>query len=310
MSSKSPKGIVWGYGIQSVLGTGVAAAAGLRVRREGGIADIKPGMQPIEAKIQQGAWGDMSNESLTGIYRPSFSMPGLLRPGLLKLLLDQVMVPAADTDGWDYTLMTGANCTANADKALTIWRKNGLASSLDKRMVGSIVKSIKIGSSSSSQKVTCDVEFLGVAYSGTEDGSGGTYTVPTENFLLHSGLTFKVGAVEHKVAEWDMTIDFGIHGIVDNDEAISEFMLGPLKVEGSVKVPWADHSVVTDFESQGENILTFLWGVDESSGETLLTVPAQYNEPSEDTGEERLRQEIPFRLGESSGQAFAVELEV
>jgi len=310
MSSISPKGIVWGYGIQSVLGTGVAATSGLRVRREGGIADIKSGMQPVEAPIHQGRWGDSSNERFAGPARPSFSMPGLLRPGLMKLLLDQVMVPAADGSGFDYTLFTGTDCIANADKALTIWRTNQLASSKDKRLVGAIVKSIKLGSSSTSQKVTCDIEFLGVSYSGTEDGSGGTYTVPTENFLLHSGLTFKVGAVEHKVAEWDMTIDFGVHGILDNDSAISEFILGPLKVEGSVKVPWADADVVTDFESAGENTLTWLWGTDGSSGELLLTVPAQYNEPSEDTGEERLRQEIPFKLAEQSGQAFAVELEV
>lgn len=308
--SISAKGIVWGYGVQTVLETGVAATAGLRVRREGGVADVKPGMQPIEAPIMQGFWGDASNERLAGISRPLFSMPGLFRPGLLKLLLDQVMDPTAATLGWDYALLSGTDCIADEAAALTIWRKNTLAASLDKKLTGAIVKSIKIGSGSSGQKVTCDVEFLGVSYSGVEDGSAGVYTVPTEGFLLHSGLTFKIGAVEHKVAEWDITIDFGVHGIIDNDSEISEFMLGPLKIEGSVKVPWADHSVVTDFESAGENILTFLWGAVDVAGYTLITVPTQFNEPSEGVGEERLRQEISFKLAEQSAQAFEVSLEV
>lgn len=308
--SISAKGIVFGYGVQTVLETGVAATAGLRVRREGGVADIKPGMQPIESPILQGKWGDSSNERQAGIYRPTFSLPGILRPGLMKLILDQVMEPTAATLGWDYTLLAGTACIADEAASLTVWRKNTLASSKDKKLTGGIVKSIKLSSSMSSQKVVCDVEFLGVAYSGVEDGSVGVYTVPAETFLLHSGLTFKIGAVEHKVAEWDMTIDFGVVGIIDNDTAISEFVLGPLKVEGSVKVPWADASIVTDFESAGENILTFLWGTVDVSGYLLITVPTQYNEPSEDTGEERLRQEIPFKLGESSGQAFTVSLEV
>jgi len=308
--SISDKGIVWGYGIQSVaFATSVAASGGLRARREGGLADFKSGMVPIEAPIHRGHWGEHEADRKPGYYMPSFQLPGLLRPGLIKLLLDQVMTPTAAGSGFTYALLSGVSQNPSATKSLTLWRRNTFAASKDKKLTGCYVKSIKLSGSQSQQKVHCDVDFVAYDFDDEVDGSGGTYTIPTESWLTHAGVVMTVGGSAVRCPEWDLLIDFGTVAILDNANNPQEFMLGPLKVEGSIKTPY-DADVMADFEGQTANTLTWAWGTAGSSGYLLFVVPVQYDEPDEDAGEERIRTGINFKLARSVAVPFSVALQV
>lgn len=309
--SITTKGIRWGYGIQGSMATVAATSAGgLRVRREGGLPDFKPGMTPVDAAIYQGRWGRSDNELLTGNIEPVFSWPTLLTPGMIKLLLDQVMTPTPAGSGFTYALQAAPGCTPSATKFLSIFRKNDLITAKDKSLVGSVVKSIKLSGSSSQQRVNMDVELL--AYDMTTTGTvTGTFTAPTENFLLHSGLVFQIAALATKVAEWDLTIEFNTTRILDNATKAAEFILGEFDVTGNVRAPYVDDDVYNDFMGQVSNTLTFKWGTAASSGYLLFTIPVKYNEPDEDQGDgNRLRQGVAWRLAETDGQAFTVALQV
>lgn len=311
--SISSKGLVWGYGIQSTdVATAVAASSGLRVRREGGISDIKPGMVPIDAPIHRGLWGDHASDRRAGHYLPTFEMPGLLRPGLLDIVLAAVMDAETDVGGnEDYTLKSGTAHKPDTTKHLTIWRRNTFASSLDKKLTGAVIKAIRISSSYSQQKVHCDLSFIGYDYDDDEDGSGGTYTIPTENWLTHAGHVFEIGLGNaFQCPEFDITIDFGTVAILDNANNAQEFLLGPLTVEGTVLPPVVDGDVVGDYEAQGENLLIWRWGVADSSGFAEIIVPVKYDEPDEDEGEERLRQRIPFKYHETLTQALEISTQI
>jgi hypothetical protein len=312
--SLSDKGIIWGYGIQAAaFATSVAASSGLRVRREGSLPDFKPGMTPIEAPIHRGLWGDHASDRRAGHYAPSFSMPGLLRPGLLQIGLDQVMVQTGpDASGnYTYALKSGTTHVPGATKSLSLIRRNTFDSSGDKRLTGCYIKSIKISSSLSQQKVNCDIEWIAWDYDDDQDESGGTFTIPTENWLTHAGLAFEIGAGnDFQIPEYDLTIDFGTLGILDNATNPQEFQLGPLQVTGNVRPPYVDGDVVGDFEAQNENTLIWTWGTVSLAGHLKIEVPVKYDEPDEDTGEERLRQGIPFKYNETDSQALEIGLNV
>ena len=308
--SITTKGIKWGYGVQSALGTAVAASGGLRCRAEGGITDFKPNMTHVDAPLQDGTWGRHDYTEVAGISKPTLSFPGILRPGLLQMLLQQVCDEAVDGDIYTYTLKdTGCNPLATA--YLSLIRCNDLASSKDKRMTDGIIKSIKLSSSEGNQKVAADLEFLGSALAYTYDGSGDVYTLPTESFLLHKGLTFKIGAAATRCAEYDVAIDPGIVGIVDDAAAIQEFILGEFKCEGTIRIPWADEDVLNDFMTSVANTLIWEWGTGGVSGHCKISIPVKYNEPDEDVdNDKRLRQGMPFKFAETSSQEFEVVLTV
>jgi len=304
--SITTKGIVYGFGVQSVFGTPVAASSGLRVNKSGGLPDFVPNAALVEAKQYDGRWGDSDYSEVAGIERPGCTLPLQARPGLLDILLEQVMSSATVTDT-TYTLKSGTSCTPTADAYLTLFRRNSLASSKDKRLTDGVVKSIKLSSSESSQMVACEVEFLASVLDVTNDASGGTFTRPTEAFWLHKGLTFSIAGTPTKCVEWDITFDFGTHGYIDNGTAIQEYLLGDLVITGNFKTPWADEDILTDFRTSVGNTLTWQWGSSGSAGYGLITVPAKYDATSEDENEKRLDNTVPFKLAESSGQAFEVE---
>lgn len=309
--SISDKGIIWGYGIQTVaFATAVAASAGLRVRREGGLADFKSGMVPIDAPIHRGLWGEHASDRRPGYYMPTFSMPGLLRPGLMKLLLDQVMTPTAAGSGWTYALKSGTTHIPDGTKSLTLWRRNTFAASKDKKLTGAFIKSIKLASSLSQQKVHADLEFVAYDYADAQDGSGGTYTAPSENWLTHAGLVLTIdGGAASQVPEWDMTIDFGTTPVLDNANKAQEFQLGPLKIEGTIQVPF-DSDLMGDFEAQTPATIALTWGTAASSGYMMLLVPVLYDEPDDNAGEERLRTGISFKHYQGAATPFVAALQV
>lgn len=310
--SISTKGLILGMGVQSAMGTAVAATAGLRTRMEAGLWDFKPNMTPIEVPMYDLEWARQDYTEKAGISRPGFpGAPLLLSPGLLQTLLQQVM----DEDGPDvggnytYTLKaTGVNPAT--DKYLSLIRRNVQASSKDKRLTDAVINTIKLSSSESNQPVVLDADFLATDLVYTYDGSGDTYTLPSENFLLHNGLTQKLGVDAQQCPEYDLTMSFSIAGIVDNNTKPQEFILGEFKVEGTVRWPWADDDALNDFMNSTGNILTWLWGVGDSSGYLEITVPVKYNEPDEDVdNEKRLRQGVPFKLRETSAQDFEIKLQ-
>ena len=303
--SITTKGIKYGYGIQSVLETPVAASSGLRVNKSGGIPDFMPNAAHVEAKQFDGRWNESDYSEVAGIERPGTTLPLQACPGLLEILFEQVMSSATVTDT-TYTLKSGTACIPTADAYLTLFRRNELASSKDKRLTDAVVKTIKLSSSETSQMVACEVEFLASVLDITNDASGGTFTRPTETFLMHKGLTFKIGASATKCSEWDLMFDFGTHGYIDNGTAIQEYLLGDLVITGTFKTPWADEDMLADFRSSVGNVLSWQWGVSGSGGYALITVPAKYNPLTEDENEKRLDNTVPFRLAESSGQAFEV----
>jgi len=304
--SITTKGIKYGYGVQAAFGTAVEVSSGLRVNKSGGLPDFLPNAALVEAKQYDGRWGDSDYSELAGLERPGATLPLQASPGLLDVLFEQVMSSAADTD-ITYTLKTGTVCIPTADAYLTLVRCNELASSKDKRLTDAVVKSIKLSSSETSQMVACEVEFLASVLDITEDESGGTYTRPTEAFLMHKGLTFKIGAAATKCSEWDITFDFGTHGYIDNGAAIQEYLLGDLAITGTFKAPWADEDMLADFRLSVANVLTWQWGTPGSSGYGLITIPAKYDAPTEDENEKRLDNTVPFKLAQTSGQAVEIE---
>ncbi len=308
--SITDKGLKWGIGTQGALGTAVAASGGLRCRGEGGITDFKPNMAHVDAVLQDGTWGRHDYTEVAGISKPTLSFPGILRPELLKSLLQQICDEGVAGEVYTYTLKD-AGCNPSATKHLSLIRCNDLASSKDKRLTDGTIKSIKLSSSEGSQKVAADLEFLGSALAYTYDGSGDTYTLPTENFLLHKGLTFKIGASATRCPEYDVTIDFGTIGIVDDGTAIQEFILGEFKCEGTIRIPWADDDVLNDFMTSVANTLIWEWGTSGVSGHLKISIPVKYNEPDEDIdNDKRLRQGMPFKFAETSTQEFEVVLTV
>jgi len=313
MTLKAGKGIYYGYGIQAAaIGTGVAASAGFRVRKEGSIPNLKSGMEPSEARILRGKWGNYGADVKTGRKNPAWSLPGIARVGLMDLILPQVMDEAApDGDGnIAFTLFSGTDVQPPTTSHLSIWQRNENSASQDERLIGAVAKSIKLSGSSDSQKVNCDIEFIGVDFQKAQDGSGGTYTPPTETWLLHSGLTFKIGASAIANAEFDLTLDFGTTGFHDNSLTPQEFLLGDLKVEGSVRTPWIDDDVLGDFLLSTENTLTFLWGLADASGYLEIIVPVKYTEPDKTINDFRLDQTIPIQYEEGAAQELVINLQV
>ena len=170
------KGILFGYGVQSTNRTTEAAAtAGLRHRREGSIPKFTQGMVAVEAPHFQGRWGASDNESVAGYSLPVFSFPGYLRPGLMDLLLAQVMSEAAPDGNGNiaFSLLSGTDCNPASDTYLTLWRRNSLLSSEDEKLIGAVMKSFKVSSSWTQQRVNIDVEFLAYSFTDGVDGSGG-----------------------------------------------------------------------------------------------------------------------------------------
>ncbi len=311
MSEINTLGIEWGYGIQSTnFSTAVAATSGLRVRDEGSLSNFDPGMTPVEARIQANKWGMRDYERKTGFYRPAWSLPGLCRPGLMKLLLDAVLDPTANGTGWDYDPFSDTTCEPDGTKHLSIWRRNAKATSKDERLSGAVAKVLKVSSSQDQQNVNLDVDFVGYDFDDGLDGSGGTYTVPSETWLLHSGLTFKIGAGAVACTEFDLSIDLGTTAHLDNAANPRSFTLGEIKVEGTVKTPWIDDDVMADFEGQTSNTLTFLWGVAASSGYLEIIVPVKYNRPTSDKGDERMDQTISFVYAATDSQELEINLHV
>lgn len=310
--SITTKGIKWGIGTQTVIGTAVAATAGIRVRSEGGVSDLKPNMEHINVPMKDGRWGESDYTQRAGISRPGWpGAPLLLSVGLIEQLLQQMCDESAPDAGGNITYtLKAAGCNPATDHYLSIIRRNELASSKDKRLTAGAVASIKLSSSESANAVKMDCDFLGTALAVDYDGSGDVFTMPSEAFLLHKGLTFKIGAADTKCPEYDVNIDFGLKGIVDNAAAVSEFILGKFNCTGTVRIPWADDDVINDFMTSVSNTLTFLWGVADSSGYLEIKVPIKYTEPDEDTDNDlRLRQSLPFEYRETAAQAFEVILQ-
>lgn len=306
------KGIKWGYGVQTAaIGTGVAASGGLRVRAEGGAADLKPGMTHVDVEMADGVWGRRDYTQYAGVKRPIWTgAPLLASVGLIATLLRQVCDESAPDGSGNFTYTLPATaCAPSATKSLSIIRRNTLASSKDKRLIGATLKSLKLASSESQNAVHMDCDFLGVDLEYTYDGSGGTYTMPAESFLLHKGLTFKIGAAATRCPEYDVTLDFGTVGEVDNAAVPQAFLLGLFKASGTVRIPWADEDVLADFMTSVSNTLTWLWGAAGSSGYLEVIVPVKYTEPDEDVDlETRLRQGMPFEYFATSGQALQIKL--
>lgn len=313
MTLKAGKGIYYGYGIQSGdISTGVAASAGFRTRKEGSLPNIKSGMEPSEARILRGKWGNYGADVKTGRKNPTWTLPGIARVGLMDLLLPQVMDEAApDVEGnIAFTLFATTYVQPPTTSHLSVWQRNENSASQDERLIGAVMKSLKLSGSSEGQKVNADIEFAGVDFEKAQDGSAGTYTPPTETWLLHSGLTFSIGAGAVANAEFDITIDFGTTGFHDNSLTPQEFLLGDLKVEGSIRTPWIDDDVLGDFLLSAENTLTFLWGAADASGYLEIVIPVKYTEPDKVINNFRLDQTIPIQMEEGAAQAVAINLQV
>jgi len=312
MADINTLGIQWGYGIQSTnFSTAVAATAGLRVRDEGGLSNFDPGMTPAEAKIQAAKWGARDFERRAGIYRPTWSLPGLCSPGLMKLFLDATLKPTVAGSGFTYDPFSDTTCSPDGTKHLTLWRRNTKATAKDEKLTGAVSKVLKISSSQEQQNVNLDVDFLAYDFDDAQTGSAGVYTLPAaDDWLLHSGATFKIGAGAIAVVDFDFSIDFGIVAHLDNAANPRAFTLGEIKVEGSVKTPWIDDDVLADFEGQTSNTLTFLWGTAASSGYLEIIVPVKYNRPTSEKGDERMDQSIPFVYSATSSQQLQIKLQV
>jgi len=309
--SITTKGIMWGVGPQSVIGTAVAAAAGIRVRSEGGVSDLKPNMEHVNVPMQDGRWGESDYTQRAGIARPGWpGAPLFLTASLLQDLCQQVMDEAGPDGSGDYTYtLQAAGVNPAADKYLSIVRRNTLASSKDKRLTAGVVSSIKLSSGESQNFVKMDCDFLGTVLNLVYDGSGDTYTLPSEAIKLHKGLTFKIGATPTRCPEYDVNMNFNLKGILDNAAAIQEFILGKFECSGTVRIPWADEDVINDFVTSISNTITFLWGVSGAAGYIEITVPIKYTEPDEDVDNDvRLRQGLPFEYRETDAQAFQIKL--
>jgi hypothetical protein len=306
------KGLLWGYGVQTTnVATPVAAAAGLRVRAEGGVSDLKSGMTHVDVEMQDGEWGRRDYTQYAGVVRPHWTgAPLLLSTGLIQKLVQQVCAEGTPDGSGNITYTLQATGVApSTTKSLSIIRRNALATSKDKRLVGATIKSLKLSSSESQNAVHMDCDFLGIGLAYTFDGSGGTYTVPAESFLLHKNMTFKIGAATTKCPEYDVTLDFGTVAEVDNAGSPSSFLLGMFTATGTVRIPWADEDVLADFETSVGNTLTFLWGTAGTSGYLEIIVPVKYTDPDEDIDlDVRLRQGMPFQYFATSGQALQIKL--
>jgi hypothetical protein len=313
MSLYAGKGVYYGYGVQVTnVATAVAASAGLRVRKEGSLPSLKPGMEPSEARILRGKWGNYGADVKTGRKTPTWDMPGILRVGLMDLLLGQVMAEAAPDvdDNIAFTLNATTTVQPSVTTHLSIWQRNENIATQDERLTGAVVKSIKLSGSSEQQRVNADVSFIGVDFDKAIDGSAGTYTAPTEAWLLHSAMTFKIGAGTIKNAEFDLTIDFGTTPFHDNSLTPQEFLLGELKVDGTIRCPWIDDDVLGDALLSSENTMTFLWGAAAASGYLEITVPVKYLDPEKTINNFRLDQTIPIHYEEAAAQALAITLQV
>lgn len=307
--SISTKGISCGYGVQTTKGTPVVTTAGLRMRKDS-LPDLKSGMKPIDLSIRDGRWGDSDYSEMAGMSRPSVTgLPLWLTAPSLKIFLDQVMTAGTPDAGGNvpYTpLATGGNPAAT--KYLTLLRRNNLATAKDKRMTDSVIKSLKLSSSSENQGVKLDCDFIGSALNTAYNGASDVLTLPTDSILLHKGLTLQVVGLATPVAEWDLTIDWGTVAIVDNQSTPSEFMLGKLTVLGNIRTPWIDDDVLNDFIQNITNTLTFYWGVAGASGYLQIQLPVKYNEPDEDEdGDLRLRQGIPFHYVETTALPLTIK---
>jgi hypothetical protein len=306
MGSITTKGIQWAYGVQGTKGTAVVTTAGFKIRKDSH-PDMKPGMTPVDLSTQDGRWGQSDYSEATGISRPTLDgLPLYLNGPLLSKFLDQLMTSSGTTT-ITYALLTGTAINPVATKYMTMLRHNGLATAKDKRMTDGVLKGFKISSSLEQNAAHLDVDLVGsalsVAYTPTTDA----YTLPSDSILCHKGIIFKIGATAFGLAEWDLSVDFGTYGIVDNASAPTEFLLGDLKVTGNVRCPWIDDDAVNDYMQSVGNVLTFLWGTAGSSGYLEIKVPVKYDEPTEDKDlVNRLRQGIGFHYAEQAGQALSI----
>jgi len=310
--SLNPRGVIFGYGIQaSDFETGVAASAGLPVRGEDEIIKFDPGHQVIETPIMRGKHGDYDDDRIAGVLKPTVSLPLYCRLDILKLFLDQTWDPTADGDGWDYALHTMANSDVDSTKGLSVWKRLTSGSSNDQRMTGVVGSSITIESSSENQVVNLDVDCMGVGLDTDQDGSGGTYTISAVDSLLHENLTLDVGGSGVACAEVSVTINWNLVGIVDDNAAIQDFLLGKLEITGSLRMPWADADILDDFISATETDINIKWGAAASSDYLELDLPVQWTEPSDmAAGDARLEETVNFKLSETSGTAPTIGLEV
>ena len=159
------KGLLWGYGVQTTnVATAVAAAAGLRVRAEGGVSDLKSGMTHVDVEMQDGEWGRRDYTQYAGVVRPHWTgAPLLLSTGLIQKLVQQVCAEGTPDGSGNITYTLQATGVApSTTKSLSIIRRNALATSKDKRLVGATIKSLKLSSSESQNAVHMDCDFLGV----------------------------------------------------------------------------------------------------------------------------------------------------
>jgi hypothetical protein len=305
MSSKSTKGIIYGYGVQAGMGTAVAVSAGLRVRGDAGLQQFDSGMEPINTGYKDGRWGGSDYDTAAGIKKPGWTgAPLMLTPALIGTLLDQVCDSSVVTTDTVYVNFdTEVNPVAT--KYLTLVRRNLLALTKGERLTDAVVKSIKLSSSESANLVSMDVDFLASEYEHLFDATAGTYTAPTTVPLFHKGVTFKIGSTATQCPEYDLTLDFGVVPIVDNAAKPQEFLLTKFKASGIVRIPWADEDVVADFMNQASNTLTFLWGVAGASGYLEIIIPVKYTKPDQDSDNEtRFRQGIPFESKQTDAVAL------
>jgi hypothetical protein len=310
--SVTTRGIAYGYGVQSAKGTAVAATAGFRTRAEGGISDLKINMTPIDIPIIDGEWARQDYSEYEGIRRPGWpGAPLVLTAGQLQLGLVQVMDETGPNGGGNYTYtLKATNSNPESDKYLSLIRRNTFATSKDKRITDGVITQIRIASSEGTQPATMDVDFIGSEIEYTFDGSAGTYTLVSEVPLFHKDFTFKIGATPTACPEYDLTLNFNLKAIVDNNENPQEFVLGEFIANGTVQIPWADEDVLNDFKTSTSNTLTWLWGTSGSSGYIEITLPVKYDEPEESVDNDvRLRTSIPFKIRETSSQDFQIVLQ-
>lgn len=302
--SVSTKGIIFGYGLQSTnISTAVAVSAGLRVRADAGLQQFDSGFEPVDIAYKDGRWSGSDYDTMAGISKPGWTgAPLMLSVEFIGILLDQVC--DASVSG-DTTYVLPATAVAPVGtKHLTIVRRNLLALTKGEQLTGAVAKSIKLSSSESSQKVNMDVDFAAVSYNHAFDATGGTYTMPTSTILLHKGLTFKIGATATPCPEYDLTLDFGVVPICDNAAAPSEFLITKPKVSGTVRIPWADEDVMTDFLAPSANTLSWIWGTTGNPGYLEIIVPVKYAKPDQDADNEtRFRQGIPFVSAQTASVA-------
>lgn len=310
--SLNPRGVIYGYGIQTAdLATGVAASAGLPVRGEDEIIKFDPGHQVIETPIMRGKHGDYDDDRIAGVLKPTVSLPLYCRLDILKLFLDQTWAPTADGSGWDYALKTMANSGVDTTTGLSIWKRLTSGSSNDQRMIGVVGNSITIESSSENQVVNLDVDCLGVGLDTDQDGSGGTYTISAVDSLLHENLTLTVDSTGVATPEVSVTINWNLVAHIDDNATIQEFALGKLEITGTLRMPWADADIIDDFISATETDINLKWGAAASSDYLEIDLPVQWAEsPDMGASDARLEETVNFKLSETSGKAPTIDLQV